>query len=129
MSRRLVIGAVLLTIFAVSAFALRPVGDFGVVDSRIVSAHDGVTFSAQAWRAGDVRARGKMVADLIGPRRFVGMRPDSLIAFLGTPDCNQFQRQLPCYRIRLGEHNYELQFPLEARGNPPRVLGVRLHRI
>ena len=128
MSRRLLIGVVLLTVFAVSAFVLRPVGEFGVVDSRIVAAHERAPFDAQGWRTGGVSQRGRMVADLVGPRHFIGMRPDSVIALLGTPDCNQFKAHEPCYRIRLGDSNYELQFPLQS-SDPPRVLAVRLNRI
>lgn len=129
MSRRLVIGVVLLSVFAVSAFVLRPVGELGVIDSRIAAAHAGTRFSAQVWRTGGVDKRGQMVADLVGPRRFIGMRPDSVIAFLGTPDCNEFQPLVPCYRLRFGHSNFELQFPVHSSRNPPRILAVRLNRL
>ena len=126
MSRRLVIGAVLLTVFAVSAFVLRPVGELGVIDSRIAGAHDGVAFDAQEWRGGDVARRGQMVADLARRRRFIGMHRDSVIALLGAPDCNEFQPEEPCYRVRFGASEYELRFPVHASSNPRRILALRL---
>lgn len=129
MSRRLVIGVVLLTVFAVSAFVLRPVGEFGVIDSRIASAHDGLTYDPQLWRGGDQLKRGQMVADLARRHRFIGMRPDSVQARLGKSDCYAYQDGVPCYRLRLGHSDFQLEFPVHASSRPPRVLAIRLNRL
>jgi hypothetical protein len=129
MSRRLVIGVVLLTVFAVSAFVLRPVGEFGVVDSRIVSAHEGITYDAQTWRTGDQVKRGQMIADLARRHRFIGMHPDSLNSRLGPSDCYANQEVVPCYRLRLGHSDFQLEFPVHQSSRPPRVLAIRLNRI
>lgn len=129
MSRRVVIGLVLLTVFAVSAFVLRPVGEFGVIDSRIASAHEARRFSAQVWRGRDVAKRGQMVADLARRHRFIGMHRDSVVALLGEPECYEHPSDEPCYRLRLGHSDFELQFPVHASSSPPRILAVRLDRL
>mgnify|MGYP006180497677 CR=1 FL=1 len=100
----MVIGLVLLTVFAVSAFVLRPVGEFGVIDSRIASAHEARRFSAQVWRGRDVanvqhnavaealsRELGNEVATdaakllflsslAIGPNALQGLTPEEIAA-------------------------------------------------
>lgn len=129
MSRRLVIGVVLLTVFAASAFVLRPVGEFGVIDSRIAAAHEGSRFSLQAWNSHDQAKRGQMVADLARRHRFIGMRRDSVVALLGQPECYEHVSEEPCYRLRLGHSDFELQFPVHASSNPRRILAIRLNRL
>ena len=129
MSRRLMIGVVLLTVFAVSAFVLRPVGEFGVVDSRIASAHEGMTYDAPTWRSGDPVKRGQMVGDLARRHRFIGMHPDSVRARLGPFDCYAYQDGVPCYRLRLGHRDFQLEFPVHESSRPPRVLAIRLNRL
>ena len=129
MSRRLVIGVVLLTVFAVSAFVLRPVGEFGVIDSRIASAHDESTYDPQLWRSGDQVKRGQMVADLARRHRFIGMQPDSVQARLGKFDCYAYQEGVPCYRLRLGHSDFQFEFPVHASSRPTRVLAIRLNRL
>jgi hypothetical protein len=129
MSRRLVIGVVLLTVFAVSAFVLRPVGEFGVIDSRIASAHAGSTWDARIWRGGDRVKRGEMVASLASRHRFVGMHPDSVRARLGPPDCYAGQEVIPCYQLRLGHSDFQLEFPVQASTTTPRVLAIRLNKL
>lgn len=129
MSRRVVIGFVLLTVFAVSAFVLRPVGEFGVVDSRIAAAHEGSRFSLQAWHSHDSAKRGQMVADLARRYRFIGMRRDSVVALLGQPECYAHVSEEPCYRLRMGHSDFELQFPVQASSNPRRILAIRLNKI
>lgn len=129
MSRRLVIGVVLLTVFAVSAFVLRPVGEFGVIDSRIASAHAGMTYDPQMWRAGDPVKRGQMLADLARRHRFIGMHPASVQARLGPFDCYAYQDGVPCYRLRLGHSDFQLELPVRESSRPPRVLAIRLNRL
>ena len=129
MPRRLVIGIVLLSVFAVSAFVLRPVGEFGVIDSRIASAHEGTTFDPQLWRSGDQGKRGPMVADLARRHRFIGMHPDSVHARLGTSDCYYYQDGVPCYQLRLGHSDFQLVFPVDEARRPPRVVAVRLNKL
>jgi hypothetical protein len=128
MPRRLVIGFVLLTVFAVSAFVLRPVGEFGVIDSRIASAHAGLTYDPQLWRTADVVKRGQMVADLASRHRFMGMHPDSVYARLGMGDCYVHQDGEPCYQIRLGHSDYQLWLPVQESRTSPRVSAVRLRK-
>jgi hypothetical protein len=129
MPRRLVIGIVLLTVFAVSAFVLRPVGEFGVIDSRIASAHEGLTYDAQVWRSGDLVKRGQMVADLASRHRFIGLPPDSVEGRLGSSDCHANREVMPCYRLRMGHSDFQLEFPVHASSRPPRVLAIRLNRL
>ena len=129
MSRRPVIGVVLLTVFAVSAFVLRPVGEFGVIDSRIASAHDGITFDPHVWRSGDLVKRGQMVADLARRHRFIGMPSDSVRARLGASDCHVDEVGVPCYRLQLGHSAFQLEFPVHASNRPQRVLAIRLNRL
>lgn len=129
MSRRLMIAVVLLTVFAVSAFVLRPVGEFGVLDSRIASAHEGMAFDSQTWRSGDVIKRGHMVADLASRHRFIGMHPDSVKTRLGPSDCSANQHGEPCYRLRLGHSDFQLELPVHASSVPPRILALRLNKL
>jgi hypothetical protein len=128
MSRRLVIGIVLLMVFAVSAFVLRPVGEFGIVDSRIASAHGGLPFDARVWRDGDVAKRGQMVADLARRHRFIGMHPDSVTARLGPSECYVNQDGEPCYRVRLGHSDFHLEFHFHA-SPARRISAVGLNKI
>ena len=128
MSRRVSIGIVLLMVFAVSAFVLRPVGEFGIVDSRIASAHDGLRFDAQVWRSGDAAKRGQMVADLARRHRFIGMHPDSVKARLGPSDCYVIQDGEPCYRVRLGHSDFNLEFHFHASPSR-RIYAIGLNRI
>ena len=129
MSRRLMIGLVLLTVFGVSAFVLRPVGEFGLIDSRIAAAHDGMPFDARIWRSGDPVKRGQMVADLARRQRFVGMHQDSVIARLGPSDCRTSPGDAPCYKMRLGHSDFELQVAVNSSNKAPRVHAIRLNRI
>jgi len=129
MPRRVTIGIVLLTVFAVSAFVLRPVGEFAVIDSRIASAHEGTTYDPQVWRSGDRVKRGPMVADLARRHRFIGMRPDSVHARLGPSDCHYYQDGVPCYQLRLGHSDFQLVFPVDESSRPPRVVAVQLNKL
>lgn len=128
MSRRLVIGSVLLMVFAVSAFVLRPVGEFGIVDSRIASAHEGRPFDAQVWRSGDVAKRGQMVADLARRHHFLGMHPDSVEARLGPSECYVNQDGEPCYRVRFGHSDFHLEFHFHASPTQ-RIYAIGLNKI
>lgn len=128
MSRRLVIGIGLLMVFAVSAFVLRPVGEFGIVDSRIASAHEGLSFDPRLWRSGDVATRGQMVADLARRHRFIGMHPDSVKARLGPSECYVNQDGEPCYRVRFGHSDFQLEFHFQAAPSQ-RVDAIGLNRI
>lgn len=128
MSRRSVIGIVLLMVFAVSAFVLRPVGEFGIVDSRIASAHESLPFDAQVWRTGDAVKRGQMVADLARRSRFIGMHQDSVIARLGPSECYVNQDREPCYRLRLGHSDFQLEFHSHA-SPAQRILGIGLNKV
>ena len=128
MSRRVLIGIVLLMVFAVSAFVLRPVGEFGIVDSRIASAHDGLRFDAQVWRSGDAVKRGQMVADLARRHRFIGMHPDSVTARLGPSECYVNQDGEPCYRVRLGHSDFHLEFHFHASPSQ-RIYAIGLNKI
>jgi hypothetical protein len=128
MPRRLTIGIVLLTVFAVSAFVLRPVGELAVIDSRIASAHEGTTYDPQVWRSGDQVKRGPMVADLARRHHFIGMRPDSVHARLGPSDCYYVQDGWPCYQLRLGHSDFQLVFPVDESRRPLRVVAVQLNK-
>jgi hypothetical protein len=128
MSRRVWIGIVLLMVFAVSAFVLRPVGELGIVDSRIASAHDGLPFDAQVWRSGDAAKRGQMVADLARRHRFIGMHADSVTARLGPSECSVMREGEPCYRLRLGHSDFHLEFHFRTVPSQ-RIHAIGLNRI
>ena len=84
------------------------------------------SFSVGVWRTRDAKRRGLMLADLAQHHRFVGMRGDSVLAWLGPSECYHVQDGFPCYRLEMGGKRYELRMTLRQEPLPQRVSDVDL---
>jgi hypothetical protein len=103
-----------------------PVGELGLLDSRVVKQHSRVRFDPEAWHAGDPATRGAMVADLLRRHRFRGRDRDSVAAFLGPSTCYAGQEYFNCFRLELGGRQYQLELITDHEGVTREVVSVGL---
>src|SRR5262245_54021347 len=93
--------------FALSiACKITCIGDLGLRDSLIASAHAEGTLDLTVWRSGDQAARGRMLAALAEQYRFRGFHRDSVESILGRGECYADYEDVPCYQLRLGHSNF-----------------------
>jgi hypothetical protein len=82
------------------------------------------SFAAERWTAGDMRARGQMVQDLMTKKLLEGKTRSEVVALLGTAD--QVSTNSVEYRVDVGKKflggrwNYRLVVQFEDRGNKVR---------
>ena len=102
------------------------IGPLSRADSELALTHGGAAFDAAEWQHADASGRGAMLASLFRDRLPRPGRNTEVFAVLGAADCYLNYEDEPCYRVRLGDAAYRLEFPVNHSDRPGAVLAVRL---
>src|SRR4051812_29641895 len=85
-------------------------GDLSFGNRGLVRRNGTVAFDSARWRGADEAERGRMLADLMRSRRFVGSRNDAVVQLLGPGTCYLGYGDEPCYPVILDGRRHQVEF-------------------
>ena len=101
-------------------------GDLSMGNRGIARRHGWGSFETTRWRTANKVERGRMVADLMRGRRFIGSKNKSVIELLGPGDCYLDYEDEPCYGVEFEGRYFQLGFGVNHSDRPGEVVQVSL---
>jgi hypothetical protein len=88
--------------------------------------HGVESFDPIHWKTANKVERGKMVADLMRMRRFIGSKNQSVYELLGPGNCYLGNEDEPCYVVEFESRYFQLGFGVNHSDRAGEVVHVSL---
>jgi hypothetical protein len=118
--------SLLLGLVVATAGCTERIGPLSPADSRLARADSARAFDAAAWRRGNPRERGAMLAALAHGPLALAQTASDVQSLLGPSECYVHYDSEPCYRLQLRGEGYRLEFPVNHSDGLGRIFAVQL---
>jgi hypothetical protein len=101
-------------------------GDLSMRNRSLARRHGVDSFDPIRWKTANKVDRGRMIADLMRGRRFIGSKNKSVVELLGPGDCYLHYEDEPCYGVEFEGRYFQLGFGVNHSNRPGEVVNVTL---